>query len=73
MKILAIPNKNYVSVGAACRDSYLAQTCAKEGIDFSFLTEKTSSLVFASEIFCPIQVSLSEVSVIAKSAASFVT
>ncbi len=30
-------NKNDVSVGAACRDSYLAQTCAKEGIDFSFL------------------------------------
>ncbi len=29
--------KNNVSVGAACRDSYLAQTCAKEGIDFSFL------------------------------------
>ncbi len=32
-----IYNKNYVSVGAACRDSYLAQTCAEEGIDFSFL------------------------------------
>ena len=30
-------NKTVVSVGAACRDSYLAQTCAKEGVDFSFL------------------------------------
>ena len=28
---------NYVSAGAACRDSYLAQICAKDGIDFSFL------------------------------------
>ena len=30
-------NKTVVSVGAACRDSYLAQTCAKEGVDLSFL------------------------------------
>tara|TARA_A100001015_G_C14712229_1_gene602551 strand:- start:210 stop:764 length:555 start_codon:yes stop_codon:yes gene_type:complete len=30
-------NKNDISVGAACRDSYLAQICAKRGIDFSFL------------------------------------
>ena len=30
-------NKTDVSVGAACRDSYLAQTCAKEGVDLSFL------------------------------------
>ena len=30
-------NKNDILVGAACRDSYLAQICAKRGIDFSFL------------------------------------
>ena len=30
-------NENNISVGAACRDSYLAQICAKRGIDFSFL------------------------------------
>ncbi|MFL2802408.1 MAG: UDP-N-acetylmuramate dehydrogenase [Paracoccaceae bacterium] len=30
-------NENNISVGAACRDSYLAKSCAKKGIDFSFL------------------------------------
>ena len=30
-------NKNDISVGAGCRDSYFAQICAKDGFDFSFL------------------------------------
>ena len=30
-------NKENVSVGAACRDSYFAQICAKDGFDYSFL------------------------------------
>ncbi len=30
-------NNTYVSVGAACRDSYLAKACAEEGVDLSFL------------------------------------
>ncbi len=30
-------SEQYISVGAACRDSYLAQKCAEDGFDFSFL------------------------------------